>query len=409
MPMAAMTADKAIAYRARWVVPIDQPPLAGGIVTILGDRITAVGKNDSGQPPHDLGDVALLPGLVNAHTHLEFSLLQQPLGHEGISFADWIGEVVKYRRECGAEQPRTAVQKGLTESWNAGVVAIGEIATPGSVVEKIIVHEPVSVVAFLELLGLGSERVEPLLQMAQLHLKTLRDGIFPALSPHAPYTVHPDLLRAACQLSSSHQVPLAMHLAETRDELELLAVHAGPLVEVLQSLNAWRPEVLPKDLRPLDYLHTLATATRALVIHGNYLTRDEIEFLATHECLSLVYCPRTHAYFRHDPYPLPKMLTAGVRVAVGTDSRASNPDLCLFEELRHIAHHHPAVPPEQILRMGTLAGAQSLGFAERLGTIAPGKSACLTVVPLGTANHSLDDSLFTSPYGCAHPLGRFLA
>jgi cytosine/adenosine deaminase-related metal-dependent hydrolase len=133
----------------------------------------------------------------------------------------------------------------------------------------------------------------------------------------------------------------------------------------------------------------LATAHHALVIHGNYLATDETEFAAAQrERMTVVYCPRTHAYFGHEPYPLEKMLAAGVRVAVGTDSRASNPDLNLWSELRHIAQHHPAVRPEDILQMGTLAGAEALGLADEYGSITPGKLARLAVVPL-RANQNL--------------------
>ena len=136
-------------------------------------------------------------------------------------------------------------------------------------------------------------------------------------------------------------------------------------------------------LRPRDYLQWLSTAHRALVIHGNYLATDEIEFLSGHrERMSVVYCPRTHAYFGHDAYPLEAMLAAGVRVAVGTDSRASNPDLRLFEELREIARRHSAVSPEAVLQMGTLAGAEALGIAHEYGSITPGKRARLAVVTL---------------------------
>jgi len=196
-----------------------------------------------------------------------------------------------------------------------------------------------------------------------------------------------------------------MHLAESREELELLQSHAGPLVELLQSLGAWHPGELPMGLRPLDYLRQLATAERALVIHGNYLGRDEIELLGSQrERMSAVYCPRTHAYFGHEAYPLAEMLTAGVRVAVGTDSRASNSDLSLFEELRHIIQHHRGVAPADILRMGTLAGAEALGIEQEFGSITPGKRAGLVVVPLGDSNSSPYDAIFTSPHGSSHPL-----
>jgi len=188
-----------------------------------------------------------------------------------------------------------------------------------------------------------------------------------------------------------------MHLAESKEELELLANHSGQLVETLKSLGAWKPEAVPLGRRPLDYLRMLATAHRSLVIHGNYLASDEIDFLAAQrERVSLVYCPRTHAYFGHAFYPLAQMLAAGVRVAIGTDSRASNPDLRLLEELRHVARHHPAVSPEAILRMGTLAGAEALGIADEFGSITPGKRAVLAVVPVASDATSPLDAILSS-------------
>jgi cytosine/adenosine deaminase-related metal-dependent hydrolase len=174
-----------------------------------------------------------------------------------------------------------------------------------------------------------------------------------------------------------------MHLAVSHEELELLASLTGPLVELLKWRGVWRTELLQRGGRPLDYLQLLANAHRSLIIHGNYLTPEELEFLGQRrQAMSLVYCPRTHAWFGHEPYPLAAALAAGVRVAIGTDSRASNPDLRLFEELRHIARQHPAIAPEVILRMGTLAGAEALGLAE-FGGISPGKRASLVVVALG--------------------------
>ena len=373
----------AFAIRARWVFPVDRPPIDGGVVSIREGRIEAVGQNTSGQPPRDLGDVALLPGLINAHTHLQFSLLRHPLGRPGIPFADWIRQVIDFLRQSLPAGNDSALEAGLAESRAAGVAAVGEIAIrdwPSDLPQP---PADMSVVVFRELLGLSEERVGPLADLAAAHVEQSRAGQVAGLSPHAPYTVHPEVLRRACELSAARQVPVAMHLAETREELELLESHSGPLVELLGSLGAWQPTALSRGLRPLDYLRTLATAHRALVIHGNYLAADEIEFAAAHrDRMSVVYCPRTHAFFRHERYPLAKMRDAGVRVAVGTDSRASNPDLNLWSELRHIAEHHRGVSPDEILRMGTLAGAEALGLDGDLGSITPGKSARLVMASL---------------------------
>jgi cytosine/adenosine deaminase-related metal-dependent hydrolase len=380
---------------------VDQPPLDGGVVTVAGGRIVAVGENTSGGPARDLGDVALVPGFVNAHTHLKFSNLAQPLGKPGMRFADWIEGVVRWLQNEGAKGPeggseQAALQQGLAETRRAGVAALGEIALGDWPADASNAATGLELTVFRELLGLAPERVEPLMAVARAHVTAgNRFGIHPGLSPHAPYTVHPDLLRQACELSASERIPIAMHLAESREELELLESHTGPLVELLSSFNAWRPAELPKGGRPLDNLRALSTAHRTLVIHGNYLNRTEIEFLAAgRQRMSLVYCPRTHAYFGHERYPLVKMLGAGVRVAVGTDSRASNPDLRLFEELRYVAEHHPEVEPAEVLRMGTLAGAEALGVAEEFGSITPGKRAMLAVVELGAGAKSPYESLF---------------
>lgn len=377
------------ALRARYLFPIGGPPIPDGVLTVADGRIVAVGQNASGGPPRDLGNVAVLPGLINAHVHLEFSDLTAPLAESGTPFADWIAAVVNRRRQQFGtadwpERRQQAVAQGLGEVQRTGTAAVGEIAPPGWP-EAAFRATSLDCTVFFELLGLAPDRVEPLLASAGEHLASAaaqrkwRAG----LSPHAPYTVHPELLTRMCPLSRQYRVPLAMHLAETREELELLQAGTGPLVPMLQSFNAWDPEVIPRGTRPLDYLRILAQAHRALVVHGNYLSGDEIAFLGPRSArMSVVYCPRTHAYFRHEPYPLPALLAAGVNVAVGTDSRASNPDLNLWEELRYVHRHFPSVPLADILRMGTLSGAIALGLEQDCGSLAVGKAAALTLVPL---------------------------
>ena len=177
-----------------------------------------------------------------------------------------------------------------------------------------------------------------------------------------------------------------MHLAESREELELLASGTGPFRRLLEDLGVWSPEVFPGGWRSLDYLQRLADAPAALVIHGNYLDREEVDFLADHRAnMSLVYCPRTHAYFRHERYPLAEMLERGVNVALGTDSRASNPDLNMRAEMHFAAHAHPEIPPAKILEMATLCGARALGTDAEVGTLEPGKLANVALVKLPRA------------------------
>src|SRR5262249_14735730 len=155
---------------------------------------------------------------------------------------------------------------------------------------------------FLEVLGLAPERMTSQLERARDHLA--KPGrVVRGLSPHAPYSVHPDLVRSLVDLAVAARAPVAMHLAETKAELELLEAATGEFVPFLEALGVWKDDALPRGTRPLDYLRELARAENALAIHGNYFTADEFEFLAAHPNISIVYCPRTHAFFRHDPHP----------------------------------------------------------------------------------------------------------
>jgi cytosine/adenosine deaminase-related metal-dependent hydrolase len=398
--------------RARWVFPVDQPPLADGVVEIQGNRIVAVRPYHAGESVDDLGDVALLPGLVNAHTHLEFSRIEQPLGEPGIPFPNWIQLVLDYRqseeiRTGDPSQWRTeGVSEGIAESKAAGVVALGEIASSGWP-EAVINSSTLQFTVFAELLGLAPERIEPLWQAGSDHIaagQLVECRWNPGLSPHAPYTVHPELLARVCQYAAAEHFPVAMHLAESLEEIELLLSGSGAMVEFLERKQAFPRDLIRRGTRPLDYLRVLAQAGRALVVHGTFLSDEEIAFCGERsQHLSVVYCPRTHAHFCAGRYRLANMLAANVNVCLGTDSKASNPDLRLFEEMRFVTQRHEAVSPEGALYLGTQAGADALGINAQFGSITPGKSGKLTLVTLGRSQandpHELlfDDGTLAGP------------
>ena len=363
--------------RARWVLPVEQPPISGGTVTIENGAI--IGVDDSSLPNgevEDLGDVALLPGLVNAHTHLEFSDLQAPLGQPGMSLPDWIRLVIGDRKRSSRSQSENVLE-GLRKSLNSGVTAVADIATapfrqpPGLP----------STLAFQEVIGFSSGRIESAFtQLVERSEASVGGG----LSPHAPYTVHPDLLGKIVDYASANDRPVAMHLAESREELELLRAGTGPFQALLEERSMWESAAISQGTTPLDYLRTLSRAPRALVIHGNYLADHEMEFLASHcDAMSLVYCPRTHAFFAHGKYPLRKMLALGVRVVLGTDSLASNPDLSILEEMRAVAASHN-VPPQEVIALATLQGAEALDLQDSRGSITTGKRADLIALPCET-------------------------
>ncbi len=366
---------------ARYVFPVVGPPIRDGVVALAGRRIAAVGTRSSHGEAEGLGNVAILPGLGNPDTRLEFSHLVRPLGEPGIGFVDWVRLVMESRV---AVDSRDAVQRGWHESIGLGTTTIGEIAQPGWPID-LMQTANLDATVFLELIAPTRDRVPEQRELALdfLLAADARTTWRPGLSPHAPYSVHPDLFEAAASLSAARHVPLVFHLAETREELQYLTAGTGPLRDRLEELGAWDPRAIQHGTRPLDYLRGLAKTHRVLVIHGNYLDDEEIAFLAENRRnVAIVYCPRTHAFFHHDPYPLAKMLRAGVRLALGTDSRASSPDLSLLAEMRFVAERHPGVDSPTVLQLGTIRAAAALGRDHEVGSLEPGKLADLAVVAL---------------------------
>lgn len=361
------------------------PPIRDGHVTVAGSRLLRVAAEPlPGEEVRDLGNCLLLPRLVNSHTHLEFSSLSQPLAAaEG--FPSWVREVIKWRqlREQDSGGGRSAqvaaIAQGSAECRARGCGLVGEIASFPWPMEGYS-GLPVAVV-MLEQLGILPAQAEERLASVRGRLADLSGSdLILGLSPHAPYSLSRELFEGLWQLASDRGLPVAMHLGETREEIAWLEGEANGFTRLQERLGVPAPRQWRPQLREL--LGQLAQLERSLIIHGNYFRPGEWELLAAHrERMSLVYCPRTHRHFGHSRYPLPELIAAGVRVVVGTDSRASNPDLDLLAELRLIRKLYPEISPAEVLRMGTVEAAEALGQAERWGALCPGASSEVLLVP----------------------------
>jgi cytosine/adenosine deaminase-related metal-dependent hydrolase len=382
---------------ARWVFPVDRPPLERGTITISGERIVAVEPHGVREPDRDFGNAAIMPGLVNAHTHLDLSGFRRVKLPPPSDFTAWLKEVIRYRRGQTPDQVLSDIEDGLHESLANGVTLLGDIAG-GGLSWDTLARAPIRSVVFYELLGLPKARAQTAWAGAcgWLRAHAASETCRPGLSPHAPYSARSSLYRAAANLARGRGIPAATHLAETREESELLTDHQGPFVDFLKNLGVWdadglvsgHHEVLEMASRVALARGGAASGTGTppvLLAHGNYLDAN----VAIPPNTTVVYCPRTHGAFGHEPYPLRRFLKSGIRVALGTDSLASNPDLSILEEARFVRDRFPDIGGDVVLAMATLWGAEALGWQAETGSLAAGKSADLVVLPL--SNEDSDD------------------
>ncbi|MGB7328999.1 MAG: amidohydrolase family protein [Rubripirellula sp.] len=372
--------DTTCIYTARWILPIDGEPIKGGSIRISAEQIVDVSPERPPADAVDLGDVAILPGLVNAHTHLEFSDLTHPIGQPNVPLPTWIGKVVAQRGTTTAETKNTAISQGLRESAEAGVCLIGEITSPPCDYQR--TPRTPTIVALAEVLGLSDDRSSERFAVGIQHNEQYENG---GWSPHAPYSTTQSTIQQCVTESARSHRPLAMHVAESPAERELLTQGTGPFADALHAMGVWRDDLFPWSERPFDWLiDQLALADHALLIHGNDLNLSELQRIAPHKNLTVVYCPRTHAFFGYTPHPVADCLKTGIRIAIGTDSRASNPDLNLWNEVQFLLNHRPDIDPAEVLKMATLNGAAALGRTE-FGRIQPGCSSTLGTVATSAA------------------------
>jgi cytosine/adenosine deaminase-related metal-dependent hydrolase len=377
---------------ARYVFPVEGPPIGDGRLTIHDGRIDWVGPARERQADLDLGNVAVIPGFVNTHTHLELDPLAESratLGESPEHEVDWLRRVVAQRRAGSPESGRAAVARHLEESLRAGTTTLADTTTAGLSWEQI-AAAPLRAVVFSELIGLKRARGLETSALAWDWLGSIRPeaqvvaNARPGLSPHAPYSTAGWLYYKA----AASRLPLSTHLAEMPEELELLERGSGPLRRFLEELGAWDDEWEPIGPSPAHYVRRgeLREADW-LIAHGTYLDPSEFWQLRPEAApgghrVAVAYCPRTHARFGHRPHPYRALLERGAIVCLGTDSRASAPSLGLLDEMRFLHGRDDSLSGDLLLTMGTLFGAWALRAESTTGSLKVGKSADLAVVAL---------------------------
>jgi 5-methylthioadenosine/S-adenosylhomocysteine deaminase len=362
---------------ADWVLPVDGEPIEDGAVDIDAGRIAAVGPASELGEGERFEDAAIVPGFVNAHSHLEYAVYAG-FG-DGLPFDEWILVHMERKARIEWDDYVAIARAGAAECLRSGITTVGDASFSGAAACAA-AELGLAAIVYLEVFGQDETDLETRFAANRQRIEpVLSERVALGVSPHAPYTCAPRLYRACAELG----LPTITHLAESRAELEWLRAGEG----------AWKPFAdrltPPVGTTPIRHLAREGLLAPGLVAaHCVKVDDEEIGLLAEHE-VAVAHCPRSNALLGCGVAPVPELLGAGITVGIGTDSPASTPSFDLFEELRAAvyaararAERPDALSPDQALELATLSSARALGLDDEIGSLAPGKRADLTVVSL---------------------------
>jgi cytosine/adenosine deaminase-related metal-dependent hydrolase len=389
--------------RARTVLPIRQAPIANGAVEVRDGRIVTVGtaRELKGVPRADLvdlGDVALLPGLINAHCHLDYTAMAGLIPAPR-RFTDWIHCIMAIKNQWGFSEFAESWLLGARMLLETGTTTVADIEAVPELLPEVLETTPLRVHSFLELISLsGNGSADALLERSLRKIESLKWGRFSAgLSPHAPYSTTRHLVEASQRAGYQLNLRLTTHVAESQDEFDMFMYRRGPL---FHWLNGQRDLADCGQGSPVQWLENAGLLNeRFLAVHVNYLWDFDARRIGRSGA-SVVHCPSSHAYFGHHRFPRRELSEAGVNLALGTDSLASTarprhgaPVLSMFAEMQVMAAHSSDLAPAELLRMATLNGARALGHLGELGEISPGAVADLIAVPCAVEGAAAEETV----------------
>ena len=389
-------------YRAEWLLPISQPPIRDAWLRTDRGRIVAFGHSRPGDltapDEFDLGNVAVLPALVNAHTHLELSWMRGRVPAAD-DFPAWLRAVLELRRSGPGQigVVEAAIAEAIQEARAFGTGLVGDISNTLATSIALAMHEMPAMV-FLELIGFQSAEAANILDAGLQALRDIpaADDVRHSLAPHAPYSVSPALFAHIRALLN--QDPFArttIHLGESRAEVEFLLDGTGPCKALLEELGKWDPAWAVPECSPVEYAERLGFLDdRVVVAHGVQFGPTELKRIAA-KGATLVTCPRGNIRTGAGEPPVADFFESGIRVALGTDSLASVPDLNLFAELAEMRRLAPHLPARLLLEAATINGACALGFEPDFGTIDSGKRDSLVAVRLDGQPGSIEEYLLS--------------
>jgi 5-methylthioadenosine/S-adenosylhomocysteine deaminase len=387
-----------VIYCARWVLPIISPALADGAVAIENSRIIAVGPRDEvvSQFPEsrieDFGEAAIMPGLVNAHSHLELTTMRGFLEHEECNFFAWLKRLTLARLAMTEEDLLVSATWGAIEAARAGVTSLGDASSVASQSMKALQTIGLRGIVYHESFGpdpkMAGDNVaklrDEIARLRTLETQTVRIGV----SPHAPYSVSAPQLELISRLALDERLPLMMHAAESEAERLLLLQGSGSFAE---GLSARGIEWQAPGISTIQYLkmHGILE-TKPLLAHCINVDDADLKLIKQSNS-GIAHCPKSNAKLGHGRAPFAQFISHEINLGLGSDSVASNNICDILEEARFatlIARADTATAPvsgEQALFAATLGGARAMGLDDQVGALVQGMQADLTIVNLANA------------------------
>jgi cytosine/adenosine deaminase-related metal-dependent hydrolase len=387
-------------FRARWVLPIAAPPRRDAWVLVEDDVVVDVGVDEIPSDTArerievtDLGPAAILPGLVNAHTHLELSWMRDRVPPAGTMPA-WASSLLALRRTVSHDPPEP-IADAVREVRAAGTALLGDVTNTLAACDLLAESRVGGAAIFRELVGFSAPDPDRLVAETQAQLSRLPsvDKLRSSIVPHAPYSVSPALFRAIAAVAGA--AAISLHLGESEEEVAFLRNGTGAWRDLLGRLGAWTDTWQPPGCGPVEYVERLGLLTEHLLaVHGTQLNDGELARLAGAGA-TIVTCPRSNRWTGAGTPPVERFYASGVRVAIGTDSLASVEDLNIFSELAALRRIAPGIPAARLLESATVDGAAALGFGSQFGTIEPGKRAELIAVRVPPSIGDVEEYLLT--------------
>lgn len=383
--------------RAAYVIPISEPIIVDGAMVVDGEKIVAVGSASdliqqySNLPIDHHPHHVLLPGLVNAHAHLDLTGFPRQAYDQRSSYSRWLLEQNRYKRQVPKEFLRDAAIQGIEESIAAGTTCIGDMSSLGGVT-ALLEEKGLRAVVFPEIASFDREGGQDLYEHALALVEANEDHpsslIRVGLGPYSPFTLSRQLLKIIAHYARGSALLVQIHAAESFHEMELFFDSKGDLAQNLFPSIGWGESLPPPHLRtPVQYLSGIDfLKSKPILVGAVHVSSGDVDLIATSES-KIVHCPRSSAYFLEGITPLRQCMTAGITVGLGTDSHASVETLSMWDDMRTclLVHRSTAAPltAPEVLTLATLGSARVLGLEEKIGSLAPGKAADYLVVELG--------------------------